>query len=105
MWLSGKLEARYLGFIIKYLSVYCISGQLFLTLYIYFNVKRSSGFLVLEIYYFIMELQEYYEADDWFHFDMLFDSVEVTAKAYYLNGRISRQELDIIFRKYGLIYS
>lgn len=34
------------------------------------------------------ELQEYYDADDWFMFDTLFEVVEATVKAYYLAGKI-----------------
>ena len=48
------------------------------------------------------ELREYYNADDWFQFDMLFDLVEARAKAYYLAGRISREDLNSIFKKYGI---
>lgn len=48
------------------------------------------------------ELREYYNADDWFQFDMLFDLVEARAKAYYLAGRISREDLNSILKKYGI---
>lgn len=48
------------------------------------------------------ELRECYNADDWFQFDMLFDLVEARAKAYYLAGRISREDLNSIFKKYGI---
>lgn len=49
------------------------------------------------------ELQEYYEADDWFMFDTLFEAVEASVKAYYLAGKISRNDLDLIFKKYGIL--
>ena len=49
------------------------------------------------------ELQQYYEADDWFHFDIFFEAVEATIKAYYLAGKISREDLNCIFRKYGIL--
>lgn len=48
------------------------------------------------------ELQEYYDADDWFMFDTLFEAVEATVKAYYLAGKISQEDLNAIFRKYGI---
>ena len=48
------------------------------------------------------ELQKYYDADDWFMFDTLFEAVEATVKAYYLAGKISREDLNTIFRKYGI---
>ena len=49
------------------------------------------------------ELREYYDADDWLHFDIFFEAVEASVKAYYLAGKISRADLDCIFRKYGIL--
>lgn len=49
-----------------------------------------------------MELQEYYDADDWFMFDTYFEGVEASVKAYYLAGKISRNDLNCIFQKYGI---
>lgn len=48
------------------------------------------------------ELRKYYDAGDWFQFDMLFDLVEARTKAYYLAGKISREDLNLIFKKYGI---
>lgn len=48
------------------------------------------------------ELQEYYEAGDWFMFDTVFEVVEASVKAYYLAGKITRDDLNCIFRKYGI---
>lgn len=48
------------------------------------------------------ELQEYYEAGDWFMFDTVFEAVEASVKAYYLAGKITRENLNRIFRKYGI---
>lgn len=48
------------------------------------------------------ELKGYYEKDDWFQFDMLFELVEARVKSYYLAGKISRADLDLIFKKYGI---
>lgn len=48
------------------------------------------------------ELQEYYNAGDWFQFDLYFEAVQASVKAYYLAGKISREELNLIFRKYGI---
>jgi len=48
------------------------------------------------------ELAKYYEKGDWFNFDLLFEAVEATVKAYYLAGKISRHDLDLIFKKYGI---
>lgn len=48
------------------------------------------------------ELQKYYDAEDWLQFDLLFEAVEASVKAYYLAGKISREELNLIFTKYGI---
>lgn len=48
------------------------------------------------------ELQGYYDEGDWLQFDLLFEAVEASVKAYYLAGKISREELNLIFRKYGI---
>ncbi|MCM1039685.1 MAG: hypothetical protein NC314_11830 [Roseburia sp.] len=48
------------------------------------------------------ELQEFYDAGDWLQFDLLFEAVEASVKAHYLAGKISREELNLIFRKYGI---
>lgn len=48
------------------------------------------------------ELQDYYDTGDWFMFDTVFEAVEASVKAYYLAGKISREDLDCIFRKYGI---
>ena len=48
------------------------------------------------------ELQGYYDAGDWFMFDILFEAVEASVKAYYLAGKISMEDLNCIFRKYGI---
>lgn len=48
------------------------------------------------------ELRNYYDAGDWLQFDLLFEGVEASAKAYYLSGKISRQDLEQIFKKFGI---
>ena len=48
------------------------------------------------------ELQEFYDAGDWLSFDLLFEAVEASVKACYLAGKITREELNLIFRKYGI---
>ena len=40
---------------------------------------------------------------DWFNFDTFFEAVEASVKAYDLAGKISREDLNMIFRKYGIL--
>ncbi len=47
-------------------------------------------------------LQEYYDIGDWFMFDTVLEAVEASVKAYYLAGKITREDLNCIFRKYGI---
>lgn len=49
------------------------------------------------------ELRKYFDVGDWFNFDIFFEGVEATVKAYYLAGKISREDLNGIFRKYGIL--
>lgn len=48
------------------------------------------------------ELRGYYDAGDWLMFDTIFEAVEAKIKAYYLAGKISREDLNQIFKKYGI---
>ena len=45
-----------------------------------------------------MELQEYYNTGNWFMFDTAFEAVEASVKAYYLAGKISIEDLNIILK-------
>lgn len=49
------------------------------------------------------ELRKYYDAGDWFNFDIFFEGVEATVKGYFLAGKISKEDLNGIFRKYGVL--
>ena len=48
------------------------------------------------------ELQEYYRVGDWFMFDINLEAIEASVKAYYLAGKISKEDLNSIFKKYGI---
>lgn len=48
------------------------------------------------------ELQEYFDANDWLMFDTLWEAVEATVKAHYIAGKISIEDLNCIFQKYGI---
>ena len=50
------------------------------------------------------QLQKYYDADDWFNFDLFLEGTLVRAKSFYYAGKISRADLDNINLKYGISY-
>ncbi len=50
----------------------------------------------------LAELQGYYDNDDWIGFDCLLEVIEADIKSYRLNGSITEQQLDTLFRRYGL---
>jgi|WetSurMetagenome_2_1015567.scaffolds.fasta_scaffold714924_1 hypothetical protein len=50
-----------------------------------------------------LQLDAYYHKNDWFSFDNLFEVVEAEIKSYYLNGKITQDELNTLFRKYGIL--
>lgn len=47
-------------------------------------------------------LQEYYDDGDWLNFDIYLEAFEATVKAHYIAGKISMEDLNLIFRKYGI---
>lgn len=49
-----------------------------------------------ELQEYFKELRKFYDAQDWFQFDILWELVEVRTKAYYLSGKITREELNQI---------
>lgn len=48
------------------------------------------------------ELQEYYDAGDWLNYDLLLEAFEANVKAHYIAGKISMEDLDRIFERYGI---
>ena len=44
-----------------------------------------------------------YNTGDWFMFDTAFEAIEASVKAYYLAGKISKEDLNSIFKKYGIV--
>lgn len=50
----------------------------------------------------LKQLDIYYDNNDWMRFMLSLEGAEVMIKAYEINGKISRSELDRLFRRYGL---
>lgn len=52
----------------------------------------------------IKELEDYDKDGDWFNYDMKFPQLDVEAKSYWRNNRISEYDYKTILKKYGGIY-
>ena len=70
-------------------------------MYIDENIKLPPN-LPNELQHDFEELQEYYNDGDWFMFDIVFEVVEASVKAYYLAGKITKEDLNSIFKRYGI---
>lgn len=49
------------------------------------------------------ELRKYYDAGDWFNFDIFFEGLRQPSRDIIWRGKISWADLDCIFRKYGIL--
>ena len=52
----------------------------------------------------IIELENYDKVGDWFSYDMKFPMLDIEAKSYWRNNRISEYDYKTILKKYGGIY-
>ena len=52
----------------------------------------------------INELEEYDKEGDWFNYDIKFDLLEIEAKSYLLNNRITERDYKTLLKKYGGLY-
>lgn len=66
------------------------------------NTVELRNDLPDKLYRDFEELQEYYDVGDWLNFDLFLEAFEATVKANYIAGKISIEDLNLIFRKYGI---
>lgn len=52
----------------------------------------------------IKKLENYDKIDDWFNYDIEFDYLEILAKSFLRNQKITEQDYKMILRKYGGLY-
>ena len=57
-----------------------------------------------ELKQMIVELESYDESGDWYHYDIILDELDITAKSYWRMGIITEYDYKIILMKYGWIY-
>lgn len=65
-----------------------------------FDITSLPEFLINEI----RELEKYDLDGDWFNYDIKFDELEIDAKSYLRNRRITEEEYNKILEKYGGLY-
>ena len=52
----------------------------------------------------IFELEGFDKIGDWVSYDLKFDELEIAAKSYFRNHKISEVDYKFILRKYGCLY-
>lgn len=50
----------------------------------------------------IEEIEDFYKQDDWIGFDCALETLEATVKQCRISGRISQEQMNTIFKRYGL---
>jgi len=68
------------------------------------SIKYDISDLPKELKEYIKELKELDKIGDWFNYDIKFDDLDLTAKAYLRHHKISSYDYKMILAKYGGIY-
>lgn len=66
-----------------------------------YNIEFDIEILPKDIQEIINELEELDKQGDWFNYDLKFPILEVQAKSYILNNKISEKDYNKLMRKYG----
>lgn len=69
-----------------------------------YNIEYDYSKLPNSLIEIIKELEEYDIEGDWFNYDMKFPELDISAKSYWRNGRITEYDYKTILKKYGGIY-
>lgn len=69
-----------------------------------YNIEYDYSHLPESLKEIILELEEYDKVGDWFIYNMKFPELDIDAKSYWRNGRITEYDYKTILKKYGGIY-
>lgn len=68
------------------------------------NIDYDVSHLPKLLQEIIKELEKYDAEGDWFNYDLKFPELDITAKSYLINNRISEYDYKTLLKKYGGIY-
>ena len=69
-----------------------------------YSINYDISHLPADLQEIIKEMEAFDKDGDWFSYDMKFPLLDVTAKSYWRNNKITEYDYKIILRKYGGIY-
>ena len=69
-----------------------------------YNIDYDYSNLPDNLKEIISELEKFDKVGDWFNYDMKFPELDVRAKSYWRNGKITEYDYKTILKKYGGIY-
>ena len=69
-----------------------------------YNINYDYSHLPNDLIEIIHELEKFDKDGDWFNYDMKFPLLDINAKAYLSNGRITEYDYKTLLKKYGGIY-
>ena len=69
-----------------------------------YNIEYDISHLPELLQELINELESYDKEGDWFNYDLKFPELDINAKSYLINQRITEYDYKMILKKYGGIY-
>lgn len=69
-----------------------------------YRIEYDYSHLPKDLIEIIKELEEYDKDGDWFNYDMRFPILDINAKSYWRNNRITEYDYKTLLKKYGWIY-
>lgn len=69
-----------------------------------YHIKYNVSHLPKDLQEIIKELEKYDKEGDWFNYDMRFPELDITAKSYWRNNKITEYDYKTLLKKYGGIY-
>jgi len=69
-----------------------------------YSIEYDISHLPIRLQEIIKQLEEFDKEGDWFNYDLKFPELDVDAKSYWRNNRISEYDYKTILKKYGGIY-
>jgi len=68
------------------------------------SINYNTSHLPKTLQDIIIELDNYDKVGDWFNYDLKFEELDINAKSYLINEKISEYDYKTLLKKYGGIY-